>query len=199
MAYNRAAMRLDPDTLLDAYTQGAFPMTDQDGRIRWYSANPRGVLPLASFHIPLSLRQILRQRRFEIRINHDFQAAMRACMHARIQRTWISEELIAAYLRLHELGHAHSVEAWHNGKLAGGLYGVSLGGAFFGESMFHHQRDASKVALVALVERLKDRGFQLLDTQTCSEHLKRFGCTEISEEDYLDQLQQAIKLKCDFS
>jgi leucyl/phenylalanyl-tRNA--protein transferase len=199
MVYNRVAMRLDPDTLLDAYAQGAFPMTDEDGRIRWYSANPRGVLPLASFHIPLSLRQILRQRRFEIRFNHDFEAAMRACMHARIQRTWISEELIAAYVRLHRLGHAHSVEAWRNGKLAGGLYGVSLGGAFFGESMFHHQRDASKVALVELVERLKERRYQLLDTQTCSDHLKRFGCIEISEEEYLEQLQQAIKIDCRFT
>jgi leucyl/phenylalanyl-tRNA--protein transferase len=192
-------MRLDPETLLDAYAQGAFPMADEDGRIRWYSADPRGVLPLETFHIPQTLRQTLRQRKFEIRINHDYEAAMRACMQARIQRTWINEELIAAYARLHKLGHAHSVEAWRNGELVGGLYGVSLGGAFFGESMFHRQRDASKVALVALVERLNERGFELLDTQTCSDHLKRFGGVEIGEAEYLRRLHKAIERECQFA
>ncbi|MDB5320732.1 MAG: aat [Phycisphaerales bacterium] len=192
-------MRLDPETLLDAYAQGAFPMADEDGRIRWYSADPRGVLPLETFHIPQTLRQILRQHKFEIRINHDYEAAMRACMQARIQRTWINEELIAAYVRLHKLGHAHSVEAWRNGELVGGLYGVSLGGAFFGESMFHRQRDASKVALVALVDRLKERGFELLDTQTCSDHLKRFGGVEIGEAEYLRRLHTAIERECEFA
>ena len=199
MGYNFAVMRLDPETLLDAYAQGAFPMADEDGRIRWYSANPRGVLPLERFHIPQTLRQTLRQSKFEIRINYDFEAAMRACMKARIERTWINEELIAAYVRLHKLGHAHSVEAWRDGELTGGLYGVSLGGAFFGESMFHSQRDASKVALVALVERLKERGFELLDTQTCSDHLKRFGGIEIDEAEYLRRLHQAIDRECHFA
>jgi leucyl/phenylalanyl-tRNA--protein transferase len=192
-------MRLDPETLLDAYAQGAFPMADEDGRIRWYSANPRGIIPLERFHIPQTLRQVIRQGKFEIRLNHDFEAAMRACMQTRIERTWINDELIAAYVRLHELGHAHSVEAWRDGELAGGLYGVSLGAAFFGESMFHRQRDASKVALVALVERLKEREFELLDTQTCSDHLKRFGGTEIDEADYLRRLHKAMERECEFA
>jgi leucyl/phenylalanyl-tRNA--protein transferase len=191
-------VRLDPESLLQAYSQGAFPMADRDGRIRWYTADPRGVLPLESFHLPQTLRQTVRQHRFEIRINHDFPATMRACMQARSDNTWISEELISAFTRLHELGHAHSVEAWREGELAGGLYGVSLGAAFFGESMFHRQRDASKVALVALVDRLKEREYQLLDTQTCSEHLKRFGCVEIPHRDYVRLLEAALGRECTF-
>jgi leucyl/phenylalanyl-tRNA--protein transferase len=192
-------MRLDPQSLLDAYAQGAFPMADHDGKIHWYSANPRGVLPLEAFHIPQTLRQTIRQKRFEIRINFNFEAAMRACMSIRLaDGTWISGPLIAAFVRLHRLGHAHSVEAWQNGKLAGGLYGVSLGAAFFGESMFHHQRDASKVALAALVERLRERGYELLDTQTCTQHLKRFGVIEIPEEDYLQRLDKALARECHF-
>jgi len=191
-------MRLDPQTLLDAYTQGAFPMADGDDRIRWYTADPRGILPLDTFHVPHTLRQTVRQNRFEIRMDFDFEATMRACMQTRSDHTWINEELIGAYLRLHELGYAHSVEAWRAGKLAGGLYGVNLGGAFFGESMFHHQRDASKVALVALVERLKERGFVLLDTQTCSEHLKRFGGIEIAHDEYIRRLELAVARECRF-
>jgi leucyl/phenylalanyl-tRNA--protein transferase len=156
---------LDPETLLVAYAQGAFPMTDRDGTTRWYTADPRGILPLDQFHIPRTLSQTVRQRKFEVRINHDFQAIMRACMTARPDGSWISEPLIGVYSRLHELGFAHSVEAWHDGELAGGLYGVSVGAAFFGESMFHYERDASKICLVYLVERLRERQFELLDTQ----------------------------------
>src|SRR3954468_19621314 len=189
-------MRLDPETLLDAYAQGAFPMADSSGKLGWYTADPRGIIPLDTFHVPQTLRQLIRQRHFEIRINHDFAATMRACMQTRSERTWITDELIDAYARLHERGHAHSVEAWREGKLAGGLYGVSLGAAFCGESMFHHERDASKVALVALVERLRERGFELLDTQTCSEHLMRFGAIEIPEDAYLQQLARAMKHEC---
>lgn len=185
-------MRLDPQTLLEAYAHGAFPMADERGRIQWYTANPRGVIPLDAFHLPQTLRQTLRQNKFEIRINHNFEAAMRACMNARAENTWINDELISAYVALHQLGHAHSVEAWRGGRLAGGLYGVSLGAAFFGESMFHHQRDASKVALAALVARLRERRFQLLDTQTCSDHLKRFGGVEIDEAEYLVRLDEAL-------
>lgn len=192
-------MRLDPETLLAAYAQGAFPMADQDGRIRWYTAHPRGVMPLDDrFHVPQTLRQIVRRGKFQIRVNHDFESTMRGCMATRAERTWINDELIAAYARLHKLGYAHSVEAWHEGKLAGGLYGVSLGAAFFGESMFHRHRDASKVALVALVERLRERGYELLDTQTSSAHLKRFGCMEVGEEDYLERLGKALTRECRF-
>jgi leucyl/phenylalanyl-tRNA--protein transferase len=192
-------MRLDPETLLGAYAQGAFPMADEDGRVRWYTADPRGVCPLDdAFHVPDTLRKTVNQGRFEVRVNYDFEATMRACMEARRGHTWISDELIAAYVRLHKLGYAHSVESWRDGELAGGLYGVSLGGAFFGESMFHRQRDASKVALVGLVERLRQRQFVLLDTQTCTEHLKRFGCYEIGAEAYLLRLRRALALEREF-
>lgn len=191
--------RLDPETLLAAYAQGAFPMADERGVIGWYTADPRGVIPLESFHVPGTLRQTIRQRKFEIRINHDFATTMRACMETRSDRTWITDDLVRAYEGLHRLGHAHSVEAWREGELAGGLYGVSLGGAFFGESMFHHRRDASKVALVALVERLRARGFELLDTQTCSAHLRKFGCIEIPADEYEQRLARAVaKDGCSF-
>src|SRR4051812_24414096 len=191
-------MRLDPQTLLDAYARGAFPMADQEGVIGWYCADPRGVIPLDAFHVPQTLDQTLRQNRFEIRINHDFEATMRACMTARIERTWINRELIAAYVALHRIGHAHSVEAWQGGELAGGLYGVSLGGAFFGESMFHRRRDASKLALVHLVNRLRERGYELLDAQASTPHLRRFGCIEIPATEYLSRLDRAIKKRCEF-
>jgi leucyl/phenylalanyl-tRNA--protein transferase len=189
---------LDPETLLVAYAQGAFPMTDRDGTTRWYTADPRGVLPLERFHIPHTLRQTLRQRKFEIRINHAFADVMRACRATRPEGSWISEPLIEVYTRLHELGFAHSVEAWHDGKLAGGLYGVSLGAAFFGESMFHFERDASKVCLVRLVERLREREFELLDTQANTDHLRRFGCVDIAATDYLKLLKVALGKKREF-
>ena len=188
----RRSVPLDPETLLSAYAQGAFPMADRDGVIRWYTADPRGIFPLEQFHVPRTLAQVVRQGRFEVRVNNDFEATMRACMIEREDGTWINEELIAAYLRLHQLGFAHSVESWRDGELAGGLYGVSLGAAFFGESMFHRQRDASKVALVHLVERLCDRGYELLDAQATTPHLRRFGCVEIPARDYLRRLRIAI-------
>jgi leucyl/phenylalanyl-tRNA--protein transferase len=189
---------LDPETLLQAYSQGAFPMTDRDGRTRWYTADPRGILPLEQFHIPHTLGQTIRQKRFEVRINYDFAATMRACMNVRRDGSWISEDLVRVYSQLHEMGFAHSVEAWRNGVLAGGLYGVSLGAAFFGESMFHHQRDASKVALVHLVERLREREFELLDTQATTQHLRRFGCIDVPASEYLARLQRALKRRCEF-
>jgi leucyl/phenylalanyl-tRNA---protein transferase len=186
---------LDPQTLLTAYANGIFPMAGRDGSIEWFSADPRGVIPLESFHVPgRSLPQILRQNKFEIRLNSDFEATMRACQENRADGTWINDRLIAAYVALHRLGFAHSVEAWQAEKLVGGLYGVSLGAAFFGESMFHRVRDASKVALVHLVQRLRQRDFRLLDTQAVTSHLARFGCVEIPAEQYLAQLQEAIKL-----
>jgi leucyl/phenylalanyl-tRNA--protein transferase len=187
-------MRLDPETLLAAYAQGAFPMADDDGRIRWYTADPRGLIPLDDrFHVPDTLRQTVRQQKFEIRVNHDFEATVRGCQSTRADNTWIDDKLIAAYARLHALGRAHSVEAWRDGRLVGGLYGVSLGAAFCGESMFHRERDASKVALVALVDRLRERDFELLDAQTSSPHLRKFGCFEISGDEYLERLREALK------
>lgn len=185
---------LEADRLLSAYAQGVFPMADAHGRIRWYTADPRGIIPLEGFHVPRTLESLLRRQppRFEVRINGDFCATMRACMQARREGTWITPELVEAYGRLHELGHAHSVECWRNGRMVGGLYGVSVGAAFFGESMFHTETDASKVALVHLVQRLRERGFELLDTQACTPHLRRFGCIEISAAEYGRRLRRAI-------
>jgi leucyl/phenylalanyl-tRNA---protein transferase len=192
------SVALDPETLLVAYSQGAFPMTDSDGTTRWYTADPRGIIPVDAFHVPRTLLQLVRQSRFEIRINESFETVMRACMTARPDGSWISEQLIGVYQQLHELGFAHSVESWKDGELVGGLYGVSLGAAFFGESMFHYQRDASKVALVSLVERLRERGYELLDTQAATPHLRRFGCIEIRAEDYARRLKRALERRCTF-
>jgi len=193
-----AGISLDPQTLLSAYAQGVFPMADRDGVIRWFTADPRGILPLEKFHIPHTLAQVVKQDKFDVRFDHDFPATMRGCMTARPDETWINQKLIDAYIRLHQLGFAHSVECWHKDQLVGGLYGVSLGGAFFGESMFHTMTNASKVALVHLVDRLRQRKFALLDTQATTPHLKRFGCIEIPARDYERRLRQALALSCRF-
>jgi len=192
---------LDPQTLLSAYAQGVFPMADRSGRIQFYTADPRGILPLDAFHVPRTLRQVIRKDPpvFEIRINYDFEATMHGCMTGHKGGTWINAELIRAYLRLYEIGHAHSVEAWQDGNMVGGLYGVSLGGAFFGESMFTHVRDASKVCLVKLVERLNEREFELLDTQATTQHLRRFGAIDIPATEYLAALRRATSKNCEFA
>ncbi len=197
---HRPTVHLDPQTLLSAYAQGVFPMADRDGVIRWYSADPRGIIPLepGGFHVPQTLRAVLRKQKFDIRINTAFEQVMRACAECRPDGTWISEELIRAYTGLHAIGFAHSVEAWQDNRLVGGLYGVSLGAAFFGESMFHRVTDASKVALVHLVERLRARGYELLDTQAGTQHLRRFGGIEIPVEQYLRRLHRALQKQCTF-
>jgi len=191
------SVQLDPTSLLNAYAQGLFPMANRQGRIQWYTAEPRGIIPLKTFHVPKTLKTLVRKSPaeggFEMRINHDFETTMRECKAERTGGTWINEPLIAAYVQLHKLGCAHSVEAWQDGKLAGGLYGVSLGAAFFGESMFHRVRDASKVALVHLVNRLVERNFELLDSQASTPHLQRFGCIDISSREYLKLLTSAIR------
>jgi leucyl/phenylalanyl-tRNA--protein transferase len=186
--------QLTPELLLAAYSNGIFPMADEDSdcEISWYSPAERGVLPLESFHVPHDLSRLIRKRQFEVTIDRDFEAVMRGC--ADRDSTWISEKLVAAYVELHEAGHAHSVECRQEGRLVGGLYGVRLGGAFFGESMFHRVRDASKVALVHLVERLKLGGFVLLDTQFVTPHLERFGATEIGRDEYLRRLANALHI-----
>ncbi|MFQ5412507.1 MAG: leucyl/phenylalanyl-tRNA--protein transferase [Phycisphaerae bacterium] len=188
---------LRPDILISAYAQGIFPM-GVEGEIRWFSPDPRAILPLGSFHASKTLRQKVRCGRFETRIDHRFRAVMEACGD-RPEGTWITPDLVDAYTWLHKLGLAHSVESWHRGRLVGGLYGVTLGGAFFGESMFHRMRDASKVALAALVDRLKTRGYKLLDVQFLTPHLERFGAVEILREDYMRRLAGALDLKCAFS
>ncbi|MEM1011380.1 MAG: leucyl/phenylalanyl-tRNA--protein transferase [Planctomycetota bacterium] len=192
---------LDPEVMLSAYAQGAFPMTDPDGVTRWYTADPRGVIPLDNrFRVSRSLRQTIRRGHFRVDVNRNFEAVMRACMLDRPDGTWISEELVGAYVHLHSEGFAHSVETYtaDGDELVGGLYGVSLGGAFFGESMFHRRSDASKVALVSLVERLRARQFVLLDAQARTRHLSHFGCQELDAPVYLRWLRDAIMLRRTF-
>lgn len=166
------------------------------GEIGWFSPDPRAIFELERFHVPRSLKLVLKKRPFEIRINTSFEAVMREC--ARRDETWISEELVQSYVRLHELGFAHSVECWKGSELVGGLYGVAIGGAFFGESMFSRTRNASKVALVALVGRLREKSYTLLDTQYLTRHLAMFGAREIPREEYLERLAQALERKCEF-
>jgi leucyl/phenylalanyl-tRNA--protein transferase len=190
---------LDPVLLVAAYRQGVFPMAVEDGTIAWFSPDPRGVIPLDTFHVSSRLARVVRRGTFTIRIDHDFERVIRACAdRGEVPSTWISEEIVASYVELARLGLAHSVEAWQDGELAGGLYGVHIGGAFFGESMFHRVTDASKVALVALVERLRARGFTLLDTQWITPHLQRFGAVEIPRRQYLRRLADAIARPCRF-
>lgn len=187
---------IDPAVLLQGYRLGIFPMAMEDGEIEWFSPVRRGVLPLDAFHVPHGLKRALRNGEFEIRIDQRFDEVIRAC--AERPETWIDDRIVASYERLHELGHAHSVEAWREGKLAGGLYGVAVGGAFFGESMFHRVTDASKVALWALVGHLKQRRFVLLDTQWQTPHLRQFGVVEIPRRQYLHLLERAVVLKREF-
>ncbi len=178
--------------LLAGYRQGIFPMAMPSGEIGWYSSDPRAIVPLESFHVPHGLRRVLKKSLFEIRIDTSFESVMRKC--AARDETWINEEIIESYVELQRLGHAHSVEAWREGRLAGGLYGVAIGGAFFGESMFHEVTDASKVALHALVTRLRERGFTLLDTQWITPHLAQFGTIEISKTHYRRLLAPSVRL-----
>ena len=191
-------MVIEPALLVHAYRQGIFPMAMEDGEIGWFSPDPRGVLPLDAVHVSSRLARVIRSGRFEVVIDRDFEAVMRACAADREDGTWISEDIIASYVALHQAGMAHSVETWRQGRLAGGLYGVHLGGAFFGESMFHVQTDASKVALAALVTRMRDRGFSLLDIQWVTPHLAQFGAIEIPRPEYLARLARALGQPCTF-
>ena len=186
-------LELTPELLLHAYRSGIFPMADSHERgaaIYWFAPDPRAIIPLDGFHVSKNLAKLVRQHRFEITADRAFRRVIEAC--AEREETWISEEILAAYTALHRQGHAHSVECWQDSRLAGGLYGVALGGAFFGESMFHHVRDASKVALVHLVRQLRAGSFQLLDTQFTTPHLERFGAIEIPREEYERRLAEAL-------
>lgn len=188
---------ISAELLLHAYRSGVFPMADDDGGIAWFSPDPRGIVRLETFHVPHGLQRTLRKNTFEIRVNTAFEEVMQRC--AERKETWINEEIIASYVNLHRLGHAHSVEAWCGGELGGGLYGVTIGGAFFGESMFHIITDASKVALHALVVRLRARGYTLLDTQWTTPHLERFGAEEIPRDLYRTMLDAALPLDRSFA
>ena len=190
------------DLLVSAYTHGWFPMSGDDSVIRWYSPDPRGIIPLDAFHVPSRLARVVRTGRFEIRIDSSFTEVIRACAEAERDPedsgSWISDEIAESYRALHYSGIAHSVEAWRDGQLVGGLYGVAIGGAFFGESMFHRATDASKVALVALVDRLRERGYRLLDTQWVTDHLMQFGAVEIPRSKYLKLLGESLQVSCRF-
>jgi leucyl/phenylalanyl-tRNA--protein transferase len=192
----QSSSKLTWELLYLAYVQGLFPM-DNEGEVSWYSPDPRAILEWDSFHIPQTLKGVLRKNPFEIRQNTAFKAVMQACQASR-QRTWISNEFITAYTDLHQQGFAHSVEAWKNNELVGGLYGVSIGAAFMGESMFHKTPEASKVCLVHLVEHLKVRHYELLDIQFMTDNLRRFGATEIPKSHFLKRLKKAIKKTCSF-
>lgn len=192
---------LSADLLIYGYSTGIFPMADSEtGEVQWYLPRMRAIIPLDRFHAPRSLRQIVKKNIFEIRINENFEAVMRGCATERGdgRGTWISEEMIEAYCELRDLGYAHSVESYQDGKLVGGLYGVAMGGAFFGESMFYRVSNASKVALYHLVERLKARNFVLLDSQFINDNIARFGAIEIPHSDYLRLLKDALKVRTSF-
>jgi leucyl/phenylalanyl-tRNA---protein transferase len=189
-------MELTPEVLEACYRSGAFPMDDGHGRLGFYRSNPRSILELDSLHVSRSLARVIRKRTYEVHVDRNFEAVIRAC--AEREDTWISAEIIHAFIQFHGSGYAHSVEAYSGGELVGGLYGVALGGAFMGESMFSRKRDASKVCLIHLVERLKERGYVLLDCQIQNDHLARLGATEIPELEYMKRLEHALSLDRSF-
>ncbi|MFV1993931.1 MAG: leucyl/phenylalanyl-tRNA--protein transferase [Verrucomicrobiales bacterium] len=188
---------IEPEFLIKAYRMGIFPMALDGGEIGWFSPDPRGIIPLEEFHLPHGLRRSMRSEGFDIRVNRSFEGVMRGC--AEREETWINEIILRSFCELHRLGYAHSVEAWRGGELVGGLYGVSIGGAFFGESMFSRESNASKVALAHLVQRMRSRGLTLLDTQWTNPHLEQFGCREVSRRDYLERLRKALQLGVRFA
>ena len=197
-----AVVEITPEVLLKAYACGIFPMAEsaEDPALYWIEPERRGIIPLDAFHVPSRLARSVRADRFTVRVDRDFEAVIDGCAEPKRgrARTWINARIRALYCKLHERGHCHSVEAYDGERLVGGLYGVSLGRIFFGESMFHHARDASKVALVHLVARLKAGGYQLLDTQFVTEHLIMFGAVEVSRRQYHKLLEAALIGQADF-
>ncbi len=195
-------MEITPQVLLKAYSCGIFPMAESadDPGLFWVEPEMRGVIPLDQFHIPKRLARMVRQQVFDIRFDFGFDAVIDGCASTTDARrtTWINKRIRRLYRELFELGHCHTVEAWQDGELVGGLYGIKLGAAFFGESMFSKKRDASKVALVHLVERLTQRGFRLLDTQFTTDHLKKFGAIDVPRDDYEILLADALQHNAEF-
>ncbi len=191
---------LSPERLLTAYKNGIFPWYSENQPILWWSLDPRGIIPLDGFHIGATLTKVLKRKIFEIKINTAFEDVMRACAVRSdgSESGWITEEMISAYTELHRLGNAHSIESWRNGKLVGGVYGIAIGGLFAAESMFYLESNASKIALTALVERMKETGFTLFDCQMVTNVTKRMGAIEISREEYLKQLNKALLQNCIF-
>jgi leucyl/phenylalanyl-tRNA--protein transferase len=189
---------LGPDTLLEAYRSGVFPWYDEGMPVCWWSPDPRAVIELDGLHVSRRLARTLRSGRFAVTVDREFAAVIRGCADRPDEGTWIVPDMVAAYERLHELGHAHSVEVWQDGALAGGLYGVAVGGLFAGESMFHRRTDASKVALVTAVGRLRERGFRLFDVQFVTELTARMGAVEIPRKEYLTRLKAALRVTVTF-
>lgn len=200
--YPKMMSDITPELLLSAYASGIFPMADDrdDPEIQWIDPHHRGIIPLDRYHVPRSLQKVIRQQRFELRSNTAFEAVIRSCAECQPDRprTWLNDQLIELYCTLHEKHYAHSVECWLDDRLVGGVYGLSLGGAFFGESMFSRARDASKVALVSLIERLNQGGYCLLDTQFVTDHLKQFGAVQIPRDAYIRRLGQALAIEARF-
>jgi len=198
-----AFVEITPEVLLKAYACGIFPMAESadDPALYWIEPEKRGIIPLDTFHVPSRLSRTVRSGRFSIAINRNFEAVLDGCAEPAPgrARTWINTRIRTLYCKLYDIGHCHSVEAYENGELAGGLYGVCLGRAFFGESMFHRGRDASKVALVHLVARLKACGFTLLDTQFVTSHLQTFGAIEVPQRQYHKLLEASLVGEADFA
>jgi leucyl/phenylalanyl-tRNA--protein transferase len=194
--------RIDPELLLRAYATGVFPMAEEadNPEIFWVRPEKRGIIPFENFHVSRSLRKVVRQRRFDIRYDTDFFGVIDGCASGSGERarTWINTPIREAYGKLFDLGYCHTVEAWRDGKLAGGLYGIALGSAFFGESMFTRERDASKVCLVHLVGHLIEKGFTLLDTQFTTNHLESFGAVEVPRRQYQKMLENALAQPAEF-
>lgn len=192
--------RLTPEWLLDAYRHGIFPWPLGDGTLAWFSPDPRTVIEFADFHVSRRLRDTLRSKKFTVTFDQDFAGVIDGCATAqdRLEHTWITSEMRSAYIEMHRLGHAHSVETWHEGRLAGGTYGIAVGGLFAAESMFFRVSDASKVALVTLVEHLQARGYVLLDIQQMTPNSRRFGATDLRRRDYLRRVAAAVDLPTTF-
>jgi len=192
-------LTLTPEGVELAYRHGIFPMADErTAEILWFRPDPRAVIPLDGFHVSRSLARTLRRAAFDVRVDTDFEGVMRGCAD-RPEGTWISERFVEVYGALHRAGKAHSVEAWREGRLAGGVYGLALGGAFMAESMFHRETNASKVALAALTSRLRERGFILLDVQYVTPHLESLGAIEITRREYERRLEEALRLSPRFA
>lgn len=187
---------LQPENMIKLYSIGAFPMADETGNIEWYYPKVRAIIPLNNYNIPRSVKQLIKRKRFEIRYDTDPMQVIRNC--AKREKTWISEELIEAYERIYKLGYVHSVETYFMNKLVGGLYGIVIKGAFFGESMFSFHENASKVALAHLILHLVERNFKLLDVQILNPHLEMFGAIEISVDEFNELLKEAYQTETTF-
>ncbi len=196
------ALKLTPEMLLSAYAHGIFPMAEsaEASDLFWVDPDERGIMPLDGFHMSKSLKKLMRRDQFEVRVDTNFLAVITNCAGRRSDgdETWINNEIIELYHKLFRMGYCHTVEVWRHGNLVGGLYGIAIGGVFFGESMFHKERDASKMALAHLVDRMNVGGFQLLDTQFITNHLRSLGGIEISREQYHERLHNALEVKGDF-